>query len=104
MSNITRQIVEPGRWEIEVAGGATFTLTRAQLVARILAETDPNRVAKALLRLRADVRTALGENFVPGRMRFRIKPDGTFVDVEHYASVANVLPDDEDAVRTVRQP
>jgi len=102
MSNILAQEVTPTSWSITVAGGATFTLTRAQLVARFLAESPPNRVAKALLRLRADIRTALGENFVPGRMRFRIQADGTFVDVEHHAGPPP--PDDEDAVPTVRQP
>ena len=94
MSSITAQEVTPTFWSVTVAGGATFTLTRAQLLARILAQEAPNRVIKALIQLRLDLRAALGDNFDPARMRLRIVSDGTFNGVEHFARVEDVEADE----------
>ena len=94
MSSITAQEVTPTFWSVTVAGGATFTLTRAQLLIRILAESPPNRVLKALIQLRLDLRVALGDNFDPARMRLRVASDGTFNGVEHFANGEDVEPDE----------
>ncbi len=94
-SSITAQTVTPTSLSITVASGATFTITKAEVIARFNAETGSlsARITKALAKLRTDMATALGPDFDPTAMQFDIQTTGDWKGVGHFANLADVPPD-----------
>ena len=95
MSSITAQTVTPTTWSVTLASGKTYTLTKAQLATLAGAQTGSAsaKMTKALGSVRTLAVAGTDANLDPARIQFEVKADGTFVNVTHYANVADALAD-----------